>query len=217
MRDYIDYITPTHLTADKFVQHINLITRSFIDVATQSGQLNALFSIDYGNGPQLDAVGEWIGLARYIKTPITGAYFALDTQDVGFDQGSWKRRFDADSGFTELDDDTYRSILRAKIRANHWDGTCAMLADIYQGVIPDESIKIFFTDNQDMSMDVYLTSGVVAEVIKAVIRQGYLNIKPEGVKVNNYIGSEGDNGIFGLDVSNEFIAGFDTGSWAVKL
>ncbi|WP_279386599.1 anti-CBASS protein Acb1 family protein [Sodalis glossinidius] len=65
-----------------------------------------------------------IGLSRYVKTPITGVYFALDTDRVGFDQGSWKRRFDADSGFTELDDETYRAILRAKIRANHWDGTC---------------------------------------------------------------------------------------------
>ena len=217
MRDYTDYITPAHLTADKFVRHISLITRPFTDIATQAGQLNALFSIDHGNGPQLDAVGEWIGLSRYVKTPITGVYFALDTEGVGFDQGSWKRRFDADSGFTELDDDTYRSILRAKIRANHWDGTCEMLADIYQGVIPDESVKIFFTDNQNMSMDVYLTGGVVPEVIKAVIKQGYLNIKPEGVRVNNYTGSEGDNGIFGLDVNNEFISGFDTGSWSVKL
>lgn len=217
MRNYTDYITPAHLSAVKFVRHISLISRPFIDIATQAGQLNALYSINYSNGPQLDAVGEWIGLSRYVSTPITGVYFALDTEGVGFDQGSWKRRFDADSGFTELDDDTYRFILRAKIRANHWDGTSEMLAGIYQGVIPDESVKIFFTDNQDMSIDVYLTGGVVPEVIKAVIRQGYLNIKPEGVRVNNYTGSEGDNGIFGLDINNEFISGFDTGSWAIKL
>ncbi len=85
--------------------------------------------------------------------------FSLDTEKVGFDQGSWKRRFDADSGFTELDDETYRFILRAKIRANHWNGTSEMLSEIYQGVIPDETVKIFFIDNQDMSMDVYLTGG----------------------------------------------------------
>ncbi|MBG6243270.1 MAG: DUF2612 domain-containing protein [Candidatus Symbiopectobacterium sp. Dall1.0] len=217
MRDYTEYITPQHRQAEKFTRHIELMTRPLRDIVTLASQLNAFFSIDTATGKQLDAVGEWIGLSRFVKTPITGVYFALDTEGVGFDQGSWKRRFDADSGFTELDDGTYRSILRAKIRANHWDGTCEMLADIYQGVIPDESVKIFFTDNLDMSMDVYLTGGVVPEVIKAVIRQGYLNIKPEGVKVNNYTGSEGDNGILGLDLNNEFISGFDTGSWSVKL
>ncbi|QHM71266.1 DUF2612 domain-containing protein [Mixta intestinalis] len=217
MKDYTDYITPQHRPAAKFTEHIRLITRPFIDIATQAGQLNALFSIDHGNGPQLDAVGEWIGMSRYVKTPITGVYFALDTEGVGLDQGSWKRRYDSDSGFTELDDETYRAILRAKIRANHWDGSCEMLAEIYQGVIPDSNAKIFFVDNQNMSMDVYLTGGVIPEVIKAVLRQGYLNIKPGGVRVNNYTDSEGGNGIFGFDVNNDYIDGFDTGSWSIKL
>nr|WP_255420643.1 DUF2612 domain-containing protein [Arsenophonus endosymbiont of Aleurodicus floccissimus] len=105
----------------------------------------------------------------------------------------------------------------AKIRANHWDGTSAMLSEIYQGVIPDETVKIFFIDNQNMSMDVYLTGGVILEVTKAVIKQGYLNIKPEGVRLNAYTGSEGNNGILGFDVNNRYIDCFDTGSWAVKL
>ncbi|MFS1583637.1 MAG: DUF2612 domain-containing protein [Candidatus Arsenophonus phytopathogenicus] len=217
MRDYAEYITPQHRQAEKFTQHVALMTRALSDISALAEQLNRFFSIDRSTGHQLDVVGEWIGLSRFVKTPITGVYFALDTEGVGFDQGSWKRRFDSDSGFTELDDDTYRSILRAKIRSNHWDGTCEMLADIYQGVIPNESVKIFFTDNQDMSMEVYLTGGVVPEVVKAVIRQGYLNIKPEGVKLNAYTGSEGDNGIFGFDVNNRYIDGFDVGSWSVKL
>ncbi|CAK8737772.1 hypothetical protein SODG_001501 [Sodalis praecaptivus] len=133
MRDYTDFVTPQHRAAPKFVRHIQLMTRPLQDVAALAGQLNGLFNLEGAFGKQLDAVGEWIGLSRYVKTPITGVYFALDTDRVGFDQGSWKRRFDADSGFTELDDETYRAILRAKIRANHWDGTCEMLADIYQG------------------------------------------------------------------------------------
>lgn len=217
MKDYTEYITPQHRQAEKFTRHIELMTRPLRDIVTLASQLNALFSVDTATGKQLDAVGEWIGVSRFVKTPIKGVYFSLDTEKVGFDQGSWKRRFDADSGFTELDDETYRFILRAKIRANHWDGTSERLSEIYQGVIPDETVKIFFIDNQDMSMDVYLTGGVIPEVTKAVIKQGYLNIKPEGVRLDAYTGSEGDNGIFGFDVNNRYIDGFDTGSWAVKL
>ncbi|WP_261412950.1 DUF2612 domain-containing protein [Serratia quinivorans] len=39
-------------------------------------------------------------------------------------------------GFTELDDDTYRTIIRAKIAANHWDGTTETLSDVYQIISP---------------------------------------------------------------------------------
>ncbi|MCG3461659.1 hypothetical protein L7G72_07295 [Xenorhabdus bovienii] len=49
-----------------------------------------------------------------------------------------------------------------------------------------------------------------------MIRQGYLNVKPETVRVNNYINSA-RKGLFGFDINNEFVAGFGTGGWAVKL
>ncbi|MBI6548573.1 DUF2612 domain-containing protein [Xenorhabdus lircayensis] len=216
MRDYLKLITPQHRTASKFVDHIDLITRSLSEIAHAALQLNDAFSLDYAVGVQLDAVGEWIGLSRYVKTPIVGVYFALDIEGVGLDQGSWKRRFDGDHGFTELDDETYRTLLRVKIEANHWDGSSEMLERIYQRILPDSKTSIFFVDNQNMSMDVFLTGGVIPEVIKSVIRQGYLNIKPQSVRVNSYINS-GTGGLFGFDINNEYVAGFDTGGWAVKL
>ncbi|MDE1484605.1 DUF2612 domain-containing protein [Xenorhabdus bovienii] len=215
-RDYLKLITAQHRTAPKFVDHLDLITRTISDIATVAQTLNTEFSIDHGVGVQLDAVGEWIGLSRYVRIPIVGVYFSLDMEEIGFDRGSWKRKFDSDTGFTELDDETYRTLLRVKIQANHWDGTSEMLEAIYQQILPDSNTKILFIDNQDMTMDVFLTGGVVPEVIKAVIRQGYLNVKPEAVRVNNYINSA-RNGLFGFDIHNEFVAGFGTGGWAVKL
>ncbi|MBD2803509.1 DUF2612 domain-containing protein [Xenorhabdus sp. ZM] len=216
MRNYLKLITPQHRTALKFVNHIDLITRSLSDNAQQASQLNDAFSLDKAMGVQLDAVGEWIGLSRYVKTPIVGVYFSLDISGLGFDEGSWKRRFDSGSGFTELDDETYRTLLRVKIEANHWNGSSDMLERIYQRILPDSQTSIFFVDNQNMTMDVFMTGGTIPEVIKAVIRQGYLNIKPEAVRVNNYINSI-DSELFGFDIHNHYVAGFDTGGWAVKL
>ncbi|PHM33344.1 DUF2612 domain-containing protein [Xenorhabdus innexi] len=216
MRDYQKLITPQHRTARKFVSHIDLITRSLSDINQQARQLNDAFSLDKAVGVQLDAVGEWIGLSRYVKTPIVGVYFSLDTAGLGFDEGSWKRRYDSDSGFTELDDETYRTLLRVKIEANHWDGSSEVLARIYQRILPDSKTTLFFVDNQNMTMDVFMTGGTIPEVIKAVIRQGYLNIKPEAVRVNNYINSA-ECGLFGFDIQHDVVAGFDTGGWAVKL
>lgn len=216
MSGYLKLITPQHRDSPKFVAHIDLITRIFADIAQTALQLNDAYALDNAVGAQLDATGEWIGLSRYVRTPIVGVYFSLDTEDLGFDHGSWKRKYDSDSGFTELDDETYRTLLRVKIEANHWDGSGEMLEQIYRRILPDSNSRIFFVDNYDMSMGVFLTGGAIPEIVKSVIRQGYLNIKPEAVRVNNYINSA-SGGLFGFDINNEYVAGFDTGGWAVKL
>ncbi|SPP31635.1 hypothetical protein ARAF_0777 [Arsenophonus endosymbiont of Aleurodicus floccissimus] len=75
MRDYTEYITPQHRQAEKITQHIELMTRALVDISALSAKLNAFFSIDSGMGKQVDAVGEWIGLSRFVKTPIKGVYF----------------------------------------------------------------------------------------------------------------------------------------------
>lgn len=217
MRDYTTLVTPQHREAETFIALLRTLTQPLAETAQQALTLHLAFSLDQATGVQLDTLGAWIGLSRYVKTPIKGVYFALDTEAVGLDEGSWKRAYDADSGFTELDDETYRTILRTKIIANHWDGTNEALAQIYQRVMPDGNFLIFFRDNQDMSMDIYLTGGVIPEVVKAVIRQGYLNVKPATVNVTNYINSENNAPLFGLDADNPFMSGFDSGGWPVKL
>ncbi|AZF92906.1 MAG: DUF2612 domain-containing protein [Phage NG54] len=216
MRDYLRLITSQHQPADKFVSHINLITKSLSEITRLSLDLNKYFSLDEAVGVQLDVIGEWVGISRYISTPITGVYFSLDMDDIGFDQGVWKREFDAESGFTELDDETYRTIIRVKIKANHWDGTSESLMEIYRSLLPGKDTRIFFIDNQDMTMDVFITGSVIDEVTKSIIKQGYLGVKPEGVRVNQYyINSVPKSPIFGFDITNDYIAGFDNGGFAV--
>ncbi|MEQ4915966.1 DUF2612 domain-containing protein [Morganella morganii] len=218
MRDYLRLITSQHQPVDKFVSHINLITKSLSEITRLSLDLNKYFSLDEAVGVQLDVIGEWVGISRYISTPITGVYFSLDMDDIGFDQGVWKREFDAESGFTELDDETYRTIIRVKIKANHWDGTSESLMEIYRSLLPGKDTRIFFIDNQDMTMDVFITGSVIDEVTKSIIKQGYLGVKPEGVRVNQYyINSVPKLPIFGFDITNDYIAGFDNGGFAVPL
>ena len=111
------------------------------------------FDLDLAVGAQLDTVGRWIGLGRRVATPISGVYFALDIEGLGMDQGVWQGPFDPDNGLTVLDDDTYRLLLRAKIGANHWDGTletsAAILNQIFQG-----GTHVLIEDNGDMSVDI---------------------------------------------------------------
>jgi len=139
------------------------------------------------------------------------------TPAVGFDQGNWKGPFDPDTGLTLLDDDSYRLVLRAKIGANHWDGTLesskAVLDSIFGG-----STFVFIQDNQDMSMTIGIAGTVPSAVFLALLAGGYIPLKPEGVRVNYTIVTSVDGEpLFGFDVQSSLISGFDVGAWGTSL
>jgi hypothetical protein len=200
----------------QFYDHISLITQPFVNIQNATNQQVTDFDLDAAIGVQLDAVGLWVGIGRTIATPITGVYFSLDDDVLGFDAGLWRGRYEA-GGFTVLDDETYRTIIRAKIAANHWDGTTETLSDIYQKIFPDGKTKIFAVDNFDMTMSVYITGNSITPVMKAVIEMGYLDIKPSTVRIKNYTITTASGPIFGFDIQNEFISGLDTGAWGIPL
>ncbi|MEX2953459.1 DUF2612 domain-containing protein [Serratia fonticola] len=200
----------------QFYDHISLITQPFVDIQNATIQQVTDFDLDAAIGVQLDAVGLWVGIGRTIATPIYGVYFTLDDNSLGFDAGVWRGRYD-NGGFTVLDDDTYRTIIRAKIAANHWNGTTETLSGIYQKIFPDGETNIFAVDNFDMTMSVYITGNSITPVMKAVIEMGYLDIKPSTVRIKNYTITTASGPIFGFDIQNEFISGLDTGAWGIPL
>jgi hypothetical protein len=210
-------ITSYHSHKPKFFDHISLITQPFIDIQDATNKQVFDFDLDTAIGVQLDAVGLWIGIGRTVKTPIEGVFFSLDIDGVGADQGVWKGKFDAMDGLTSLDDDTYRTVLRAKIAANHWDGTAETLTDIYQAIFPEGKTQIFAVDNFDMTMDVFITGEGISAVMKAVIAEGYLDIKPAAVGIKSYIVTSVPGCLLGFDINNAFITGLDNGSWGISL
>lgn len=200
----------------KFYDHISLITQPFVNIQNATNQQVTNFDLDVAVGVQLDAIGLWVGIGRAIATPIYAVFFSLDDNSLGFDAGVWRGKYDT-GGFTVLDDDTYRTIIRAKIAANHWDGTSETLSDIYQKIFPDGKTHIFAVDNFDMTMSVYISGNSITPVMKAVIDQGYLDIKPSTVRIKNYTITTAPGPLFGFDIQNEFISGLDTGAWGIPL
>ena len=122
MSKYTELITNYHATKPKFLAHVDLMTRPLIDVAAATSGLITAFDIDSAVGVQLDILGLWIGRSRVVSQPISGVYFSLDTDGLGYDQGVWQGPYDPDSGYMYLSDETYRVILKAKIAINNWDG-----------------------------------------------------------------------------------------------
>ncbi|MBJ8823617.1 DUF2612 domain-containing protein [Citrobacter europaeus] len=226
MSKYTDRITNYHATKPKYFAHIDLSTRPLIDITSATRGLVTAFDIDTAVGVQLDTLGLWIGRSRIVSQPISGVYFSLDTEGLGFDQGVWQGPYDPDSGYTSLSDETYRIILKAKIAINNWDGRNDSLPPILDAALEGSGLKMQIVDNQDMTISIWVfpetdISNVSLELI-AAIRQGYLTVKAAGVWGGSIeipaveTPSEG-NRFFGFDMDNEYIAGFDVGAWGELL
>lgn len=188
------------------------VSAAFVDQTNTAALMKEVFDLDKAVGDQLDAVGVRVGIYRRVNTPLAGVYFSFDVDGLGFDQGVWKGPFDPDSGVTILDDETYRLLIRAKIGANQWDGTVENSRRILELIFNGAS-HVYVQDNQDMTMTIGVSGQPPSALFMALLTGGYIPVKPEGVRVDYYIASSEDGPIFGFDMENEYVAGFDTGSW----
>lgn len=180
--EYLALVTQEHSDKPKFMATVQACVSPFAKIQqVMRGFVND-FDVDQAIGVQLDIVALWVGVLRRVGIPITDYYFTWD--DVvkdGWDNGVWKGIGDPDAGFVDLPDDLFRTLIKAKIQANHWRGDIAGAYDILnQALSVDGVVKI--VDNQNMSMTVQVQAGVLPAVEQALVTAGYLPIKPAGVK-----------------------------------
>ena len=199
---YIDKITSEYQSSPKFIALVNLLT----SVIENNASLlkSSIFDLDSSTGFELDYIAEWVGLSRNLNTPVTGTYFEFDNAGLGLDRGYWQEQY-SPAGLLRLPDDLLRIILKAKIYANHWDGTIPSAQIALQKLFPDN--KVIIQDNQDMTLSIGLLKPIDA-VTKALIDAGLLNtIKPAGVQLNWMTNSI----FFSFDLNSTTQKGFDLG------
>lgn len=218
MSKYTELITNYHATKSKFPQHIDLITRPLTDVSTSVADMIRKFDVDSANGEQLDIIGLWVGRSRLVTTPISNVYFSWDTDGLGWDQGNWQGPYDPDAGFTSLSNDVYRLVLKAQIAINQWDGTVGHLEELLELISSGTGIEMQIIDNMDMSISIsaIALNGIAntsAELIE-VIKSGALTVKAAGVRVKSLDVIDPAHPLFGFDIQNTAIAGFDNGYWS---
>jgi len=211
---YLDLIPNWNRNKPKFSANIRALIGPLAGLQAFLAGMPLYFDIDDAIGVQLDVVGEWVGRSRYVALPLENVWFSFDTEALGFDQGNWKGPYDLDAGMSRLDDDHYRILLKAKIAANQWDGTLPGAKAVLEPVFGGASI-VFIQDNMDMSMIIGVAGKIPSAVSLALLAGGYIPLKPEGVRVNYLVVSVDQTPLFGFDVQNDFIAGFDTGSWGI--
>lgn len=216
---WLNLITSEHNQKPNFIASLSAILQPIADeIATQCQMSGDAFNVDTAVGAQLDIIGLWVGVSRNIEEPLTGVYFSFDITGVGYDQGVWKGPFDPSTGLAVLPDDAYRTLIYATIAANQWDGTIPGAYAAWAQAFPaDKQVPILIQDNGDMSMDIVLTQPNPDAVTLALFTEGYIKLKPAGVRLNAMVPSVSGAPVFGFDIVNTSIAGFDTGVWAKVL
>lgn len=208
---YLNLITAQFRDKPKFTAMVSKDVAVQVQVQDLMVEMIALFDVDIAIGGQLDIIGQWVGFSRTIPISINGVYFAWDdVQATGWEYGIWQDP-EFPNQITVLPDDVYRNFIKAKIAANHWDGTTDGMYDVWESAFSD--IEILVQDNLDMSYNIAFVGAIVDSLTSAVIVGGYLPLKPEGVRIAQYLFPVNDGPIFGWDLDNTRVQGWDVGSW----
>lgn len=184
VEDYEALIPNYNAVQPKFMAELQALLRPLVTLQNFLTDLPQVFDLDTAIGTQLDQVGIWIGRNRFVATPIEEVYFSWEIEGLGWEQGTWQGAFDPDEGLTQLDDETFRQLLYAKVRANTWDGSIRGIVEALNELFAAQNVTIQVIDNQDMSMEVDVTGLIQSAVFRALLIGGYIPIKPVGVAIN---------------------------------
>lgn len=214
---YVGLITPYHRQRPRYSTVVSFLTEPLRTLQGFIDDIPRAFDLDQAVGVQLDVVGEWVGRSRFVKIPIANAFFSFDAQLKGLDEGVWWQPFDTLYGLTRMDDDTYRLVLRSKIAANNWNGTTDGAVAAFAYIFPSGATKLFVDDNDDMTATYAISGKIPNALFLSLFSLGYVPIKSAGIQTDHLVVSVDSTPMFGFDVSNGFVGGFDNGSWGVTV
>lgn len=179
--DYLDLIPSEHADKPNFRAVLTAALSPVVDGQAVADSLSAGFDLDVAAGQQLDFVGQWVGISRTLHVPIPGKYFSFNTANLGFNQGIWFNPDNPAEGIITLDDNTYRTMIRAKILANTWDGSLQMANEGLARIFPNGSVQM--RDNMNMTYSLSVAGDPPSALFLTLVQQGYIPLKPAGVKL----------------------------------
>lgn len=199
--DYTGLITSEHQQRPKFMATVAALVQPVVDQINTLLSMPGKFDLETAIDDQLDVVGEWVGISRRVSIPVVT--YSPDGPTI------------STSEITSLDNDTFRLLIVAKIAANNWDGTAESLVSLLEIVFPPSSgTLVFVEDNFDMTMTIGISGAIPSITFLSLLFNEYLPIKPSAVRINWYpVTSEYGMPIFGFDMSNQYVGGFDQAAW----
>lgn len=156
---YLNLITSEHKTKPNFMSWVSANLNLINDATLVMNNIITNFDIDKAIGVQLDTLGVILGLSR----------------TVNFQPG--------DGSSPDLDDSTYRLILKSRVIRNQWDGTIISLQKLWNTAFPDVAMQI--VDNQNMTITSFI-SGQLDLIYMELVANGYIIPRPMGVELKVY-------------------------------
>jgi Protein of unknown function (DUF2612) len=212
---YLNLIPAENRDKPNFISVVTANVSAFERLQEVLASIVQKFDVDLAVGSQLDIVGEWVGVSRNVSIPISGVYFSWDADyTLGWEFGTWQPS-NTPASITTLPDDAYRTLIKAKIAANQWDGTTEGAYLIWESIFT--SITILIDDNQDMTIAMAFVGGIIDSLTLALITGGYIPLRPEGVLITEYFIPVVSGPMFAWDISNAYFGGWDSGAWAREI
>lgn len=191
---------------------VALLVQQSVELQNQYVNYSGYFDLDQALGVQLDIVGKWIGAVRDLQVPLTDVWFTWGSPTLGWGLAPWLGPQDQAFGMVRLQDEFYRTLLRAIAAANQWDGTLPDLYKFWSIVFELEKFLIIVRDNQDMTITVDILATTIDVVRRALIEDGKIVAKPAGVRITGYNLVEAP--LFGWGISNGLVEGWGRGLWS---
>ena len=212
---WLGLVTSEHASRPNYMAMLSVTFQPLADNIAILESIPLAYDVDFAVGSQLDTVGVWVGISRNITVPLEGVFFSWDELGVGWGQGNWIASIN-ETQLVSLPDSQYRTLLYAKIAANHWDGSIPGAYAVFDTVFAGTGFGVLIQDLQGMHMSMALTGPVPDAVTLALFTNGYFNLKPAGVRIDKYYTPPVDNvPFFGFGVENDNIAGWGVGYWGV--
>ena len=174
------------------------------------------FDVDLAYGDRLDKIGKIVGVSRLVNEVVDKIAFGFSENPNarGFDDkftiavsSPFAEKFTPEFTDLQLDDTTYRTIIKAKIAVNN--------ASAY--VVSDDRISVqeviqsafqnraWVIDNYDMSLDLYISPIYEGQYLRLIVNLNLLP-KPQGVRYNQIVSAERAQ-TFGFG-DNQYALGF---------
>lgn len=178
---YLDLVTSEHADKPDFMSMVAFTTQPMLNQQATLAQFVPSYDLDIAIGVQLDVLGLWIGITRFVQIPIFNSYFCLDIAGVGLDEANWYVTGQALFRSVRLDDEPYRRLLQTKAAANRWDGTINGAYEIYNIFFSGTPNAIKIHDYQNMTYALEITGPTPSDTTQAIIGGNSLMLKPQGV------------------------------------
>lgn len=183
--DYTGLISGEHATKPKFIAWLTAALQVVDDIQTFLAGLYSAYDIDNAVGAQLDTLGLILNQPRRVT-------------------------FQPSDGVSaNLDDVTYRILLKSKVAFIHFDGTLSALYTLFQTALGNTGLYFGVQDNQNMTYQV-VVFGATTSIIKDLIEHGYIIPRPEGVSLTVNVTT---NKVFAFGVETDVFGGFGEGYW----